>query len=1134
MVVVTQKAASPPWVLRVIDLRDVECSGAPLGADWAASPEDTNELPNPTGRAEDQWVLASFGGDELFGLALDDAPEPDIYATPTISYRGDSNVASGRVWRVDGTTGAISVFAVLPNGGVGLGNIAFDGRNRQFFVSNLEDGKIYRLDLAGLILDTFDPFAPDSGAAGMPPLGDRVWAVDLHDNRLYFGTWTEDSGRRVGNPNRIYSVGLDDCGGFAGTEQLEITLPTGGRTYTSPATDLAFDQAGEMLVAERSIESDFGTDAHLAQVREYAWNGTAWTGSGDSFQVGSGVDAGGGVDYVECVPTGSCASAAPHALATGDRIVGNGGNSKHGLQVFPLGGGSPANSYVIHYSPGKRGIGDVEAVRHDGCLVVPPACALGVDVQVTAIDCQPAEILASTPLLEHCCGVVEYRFFAPDGTLAEDWDADAAHAAATDGTWLVEARCDTLPACTDSAPADVALVAAPGPQATLEIIPAVDCSRDRQILHVVPGSWGPCTAPAFEWLEDGVPLPGATGDSYEIAARTPAGTHVYTFVVRCPEPLPCGDTADDLTVEVEDPPTGPRVSFEETPATTCARPTYLLAVIDGSFGDCTAPGYQWLEDGVPVAGATGSRFFVPESTPPGDHAYVVVVTCPERLRCGDTSPPVLVTVADPSGTPRALVSEVTPPDCTRPTITLRVDPASVGPCTAPAYQWYEGGLAIAGATADTYVVPATVPAGDYTYHFVVTCPEPLPCGDTSDLVVVEVRDASGPLVDLVETPRSCARPLSVLTLVAGSFGDCTAPTYQWLADGAPIPGATGISYTIPDAVPAGPHDYVVVITCPEPLRCGDRSPPVRVVAADPATGPVLDLEVTPPVGCARAAYTVGIVPGSFGPCTFPFFEWWQDGIVVPDEWASTLVLDDALPAGTHVYHVVATCVETLPCDTSEDFEVLVEDPPPGPALRVVRTTGGTCVPDEIRLEVVVGSFGACTAPAYQWWRDGAPIAGATADTYTVPADETPGEHEYWYVVTCPEPLICGDEPPHELVDVGSGSPLAGRSLDGLLYVAKEPPSDLRFRWTDRALEATSYSLYEGAIGTWYSHGPLACHVPRLPPGAAQTEHVERMPRFDAYYLVSMNDCLGEGLVGTDSFLRVRPLSPAGVPCGRQP
>lgn len=82
-----------------------------------------------------------------------------------------------------------------------------------------------------------------------------------------------------------------------------------------------------------------------------------------------------------------------------------------------------------------------------------------------------------------------------------------------------------------------------------------------------------------------------------------------------------------------------------------------------------------------------------------------------------------------------------------------------------------------------------------------------------------------------------------LTDALGSFcGDSGSPAaYQWMEDGAPIPGANGVTQTIPASHPAGTFDFTVGIGCPGGAM--DESDPaaVRIVAPAGTVGPTLVL-----------------------------------------------------------------------------------------------------------------------------------------------------------------------------------------------------------------------------------------------------------------------------------------------------
>ena len=115
------------------------------------------------------------------------------------------------------------------------------------------------------------------------PLGRRVWGLQAHNGRLYYGVWWEDTGR-PGHANEVWSIaltpGLAPVGGafVPGTDKLEITMPVdvtiNGQVlnYSNPVSDISFGPAGTMLLAERTMTDDAMPSAHLSRALEYRLN----------------------------------------------------------------------------------------------------------------------------------------------------------------------------------------------------------------------------------------------------------------------------------------------------------------------------------------------------------------------------------------------------------------------------------------------------------------------------------------------------------------------------------------------------------------------------------------------------------------------------------------------------------------------------------------------------------------------------------------------------------------------------------------------------------------------------------------------------------------------------------------------
>lgn len=142
-------------------------------------------------RPYDQLLARDVG--QVFGLAIDNEKFPNLYLSATSLFEfqivgpnaNEDHVPDrllvgreaafwmngqwgpfeasgpGSIYKVDGETGQIEVFEnVLLNGrensGAGLENIAFDGRHRQLFVSDIETGMIHRFNSEGDDLEQFD------------------------------------------------------------------------------------------------------------------------------------------------------------------------------------------------------------------------------------------------------------------------------------------------------------------------------------------------------------------------------------------------------------------------------------------------------------------------------------------------------------------------------------------------------------------------------------------------------------------------------------------------------------------------------------------------------------------------------------------------------------------------------------------------------------------------------------------------------------------------------------------------------------------------------------------------------------------------------------------------------------------
>ncbi|HKR02697.1 MAG TPA: hypothetical protein VJT09_18605, partial [Pyrinomonadaceae bacterium] len=360
---------------------------APLGSQW-----NNTSVPPTDYYTHPDWSRAVIG--EVFGLTLD--KNGNIYVATTRVYGttyigsatiGPGSPGKGDIYKLDANTGAATRFVQtintntyttgnkIPNTGPGIGNIHYSCDYDNFYVSNFEDGKIYRISSSGAILSLWDhganlPTATPASlaindtdnvtlnpSAPFTKRGRRPWAVQVLYDRLYYSIWWTNSSQPTGHPNEIWSIGLDSTGNFIGSARRELVLPSmPSSTPSNPVADISFSPTGKMLLAERTMNSDTNPwPPHKSRLLEYIWNGSAWQPA-NTFSLGPGLtNSAGGCDY----------DYGPGNLVWGTGDILDLSGLVYGLQGSPAAGGAFANSILIDLdnntaSQHKTRIGDVE------------------------------------------------------------------------------------------------------------------------------------------------------------------------------------------------------------------------------------------------------------------------------------------------------------------------------------------------------------------------------------------------------------------------------------------------------------------------------------------------------------------------------------------------------------------------------------------------------------------------------------------------------------------------------------------------------------------------------------------------------------------------------------------------------
>ena len=373
-------------VLQVFDLTKL---GGPPGGQVANAPPSYRATAGDVGQVFGVTLDSDtasktpniyVGATSLFGLQIVSAEgvrlvkgEPGAQWMP-----GQFGVGGGpgSIWKIDGTTGTLSLFANLKhdgkdNAGPGLGALAYDPDTGQLFATDLEFGLIHRLGRDGQDRGTFDHGVAGRKAAGLDAISydassrasiqrpefdiedpftwgfadarRLVFAVAVANKRLYYS---------VEKPLQIWSVGINADGSFGDDPRLEIEVT--GSPSANLVTDIAFDGPDKLYLSQRSELAgsyDYSVFAKLQTpvVRRYSWNAgdKRWSEDADEFAIGLktphrstdggialsyGYDVSGNADLGKCRETLWTTGGHLREGDDKDRAAKGGARTVHGLQ----------------------------------------------------------------------------------------------------------------------------------------------------------------------------------------------------------------------------------------------------------------------------------------------------------------------------------------------------------------------------------------------------------------------------------------------------------------------------------------------------------------------------------------------------------------------------------------------------------------------------------------------------------------------------------------------------------------------------------------------------------------------------------------------------------------------------------
>ena len=315
-------------------------------------------------------------------------------------------------------------------------------------------------------------------------------------------------------------------------------------------------------------------------------------------------------------------------------------------------------------------------------------------------------------------------------------------------------------------------------------------------LQLTVGATG--SDPTFQWRKDGQNIAGATTGILRITTVKASDAGTYDCVINsCDQSV----TSDPAEVTINIPPT---IVEHPQGVDVCDGERVELAV-DATGSDLT---YQWLRNGVPVAGATSRTYNIPGVSDATEGVYQCRITgacSPQR-----TTDSAIVNIIDvPSITMGPEGADLTAGDDLSLMVTADGENLM--------YQWYKDGEAIDGATESSFSITGVVrsDSGMYTVRIWNRC-------DTteSERATVTVKPAAGPgvfvlgtdAVDMGQIPVCGTKDTTLVGLLKNEGG---TPIVVTGATVSPMSTIELVDVAFPITIDAGSSESVMLRVRPE-------------------------------------------------------------------------------------------------------------------------------------------------------------------------------------------------------------------------------------------------------------------------------------------------------------------------------
>lgn len=479
---------------------------------------------------------------------------------------------------------------------------------------------------------------------------------------------------------------------------------------------------------------------------------------------------------------------------------------------------------------------------------------------------------------------------------------------------------------------------------------ATVCTNYGAVFTVSADGTGPMS---YQWYKGTGAISGATGTSYIIPQVSSASAGSYYVKAT----NICGvATSQNAGLIVNN---NVSITSQSSSTSVCdgASPSFSITASG------TAPlTYQWYKNGVVIGGATNNTLSLTSVDTSDDASYYVIAT----NACNSIqSNNMNLTVNEG---PALSVQPLSSVACASSSAMLSVSATGTAPLT---YQWYKGGIAVAGGISNTYIIGSSTSSDAGSYY----CKVSNACGFVnSNAATLTVNN---PAIITAQSGDSIKCVGSSMQFSISATG--SAPiTYQWYRNGVSILGASSAVYSIGTVATTHSGDYYCIVT----NACTSVQSNTKTLTVN--TVPAITQQSGDTSICSGTNLTLSIATSGSTPMSY---QWYKGSSPIGGAVNSLFPMYQISTSDAATYY----CIASNSCGTAQSTPMVITVKSP-PTIVYQSADSSRCEGEG--MSFIVNAQG--TAPlSYQWYKGQTMISGANTSNYILNSVQPVDQGNYY-------------------------------------------------------------------------------------------------------------------------------------------